>query len=166
MFDGHFQEASQNKITLKQKDSQSMIHFLKLLYPSSMFPESKTLLGIKRRLSVMALADEYQCESLMKQCIDEAKIATKNVLKILPYAVKYHPTALDRMFNVIKSGVPTRQLGEFLPGIAESKDTTNTMLLTKCHFLESRIVKMQDNIISLLHDLLIQKNMLMMLNVN
>ena len=57
----------------------------------------------------------------MKQCIDEAKIATKNVLKILPYAVKYHPTALDRMFNVIKSGVPTRRLGEFLPGIAESK---------------------------------------------
>ena len=157
MFDGYFQEANQNKITLPEKDSQSIIQFLKLLYPSSMFPESKAPLDTKGRLSVMALADEYQCESLMKQCIDEAKITTKNVLKILPYAVNYHPTALDRMFNVIKSGITTRQLEEFLPEIAGSKDITKNMLLTKCHFLESKIVDMQQNIVCLLRDFVIQK---------
>ena len=34
MFDGHFQEANQDKITLEEKDLQSMIQFLKLLYPT------------------------------------------------------------------------------------------------------------------------------------
>ena len=155
MFDGRFQEASQDKITLKRKDPQSMIRFLKLLYPSSMFPESKAPLEDKNRLSVLALADEYQCESLIKQCIDEAKITTKNVLKILPYALNYHHTALERMLKVIKH-VPTRKLEEFLPEV-ESKETTSSILLAKCHSLESRVVKMHDTIICLLRDLLIHK---------
>ena len=60
MFGGHLKEASQNNITLKEKDLQSMIQFLRLLYPSSMFSESKTPLNDESRLSVMALADEYQ----------------------------------------------------------------------------------------------------------
>ena len=155
MFDGHFQEASQSKITLKQKDSQSMKQFVKFLYPSSMFPECKIPLDDKDRSSVMALADEYQCENLMKQFIDEAKITTKNVLNILPYAVKYHHTALVRVFNVIKSGIPTSKLESFLPEM--SKDTSDTILLAKCHYLEMHITKMQDAIMPLLRDLLIQK---------
>ena len=39
MFEGHFQEASQDKITLQEKDFQSMVQFLMVLYPSSMFVE-------------------------------------------------------------------------------------------------------------------------------
>ena len=155
MFDGRFLEASQSKIALKGKDPQSMIRLLKLLYPSSMFPESKIPLDNENRLSVLALADEYQCESLIKQCIDEAKITTENVLKILPYAVNYHHTALERMLKVIKH-VPTRKLEEFLPEI-DSQETTCSILLTKCHSLESRVAKMHDTIICLLRDLLIQK---------
>ena len=155
MFDGHFQEANQDEITLKEKDLRSMIQFLKLLYPTSMFLESKskTPLNDKSRLSVMALADEYQCVNLIKQCIDEAEITAKNVLQILPHAVKYHQTALPRMYDVIKCGVPTSKLKKFLPEI-ESKETSNTMLLTKCHFLESNLVQMQKAIISLLRDFL------------
>ena len=41
MFNGHFKEASQDKVTLKEKEFKSMIDFLKLLYPSSMFGEPK-----------------------------------------------------------------------------------------------------------------------------
>ena len=153
MFDGHFKEASQNEITLKEKKLQSMIQFLKLLYPSSMFLESNTPLDDKCRLAVMALADEYQCVNLIKQCIDEAEITAKNVLQVLPHAVKYHQTALPRMYDIIKSGVSTSKLEELLPKI-ESKETSNTMLLTKCRFLESNLVQMQRAIISLLRDFL------------
>ena len=157
MFGGHLKEASQNNITLKEKDLQSMIPFLRLLYPSSMFSESKTPLNDESRLSVMALADEYQCVNLMKQCIDEAEITAQNVLQILPHAVKHHQTALPRMYDVIKSGVPTSKLKKFLPQI-ESKETSNAMLLTKCHFLESNLVQMQKAIISLLRDFLNKKS--------
>ena len=66
----------------------------------------------------------------MKQCIDEAEITAQNVLQILPHAVKHHQTALPRMYDVIKSGVPTSKLKKFLPQI-ESKETFNAMLLTK-----------------------------------
>ena len=153
MFQGDFQEASQDRITLKEKKLESMIQFLILLYPTSMFLESKTHLDDERQLSVMSLADEYQCVNLIKQCIDEAEITAKNVLQILPYAVKYQQTALPRMYDVIKSGVSTRELKKFLPEM-ESKETSDTMLLTKCHFLESNLVQMQKAIISLLRDFL------------
>ena len=61
MLDGHFQEASQDKITLKEKEYKSMVQFLKLLYPSSMFGGTKSPLDDERRLSILALAEEYQC---------------------------------------------------------------------------------------------------------
>ncbi len=34
MFDGHFQEAGQDKITLKEKDLQTMVQFLKIAVPA------------------------------------------------------------------------------------------------------------------------------------
>ena len=77
MFDGHFQEARQNKVILEGKNLQSMVQFLKILYPSSMFAEPKKPLDDKTRLSLMELADEYQCVNLIKQCIDESKSRQK-----------------------------------------------------------------------------------------
>ena len=156
MFDGHFQEASQARITLKEKDFQSMVRFLKVLYPSSMFAETKSPLDEECRLSILALAEKYQCVNLIKQCIDEVKITPQNALQILPYAVKYHPTALPRIYDVINWSAPTTKLEKLLPEI-ESKEKSNTMLLTKCRFLESAVVKMQDAIISLIDDCLTQK---------
>ena len=153
MLDGNFSEARKNKITLEGKELESMVLFLKLLYPSSMFEKSKAPLNDASRLSVMALADEYQCVNLMKQCIDEAEITPRNVLKILPYVLKYHETALPKMYDVIKRGVATSKLKEFLPEI-ESKEASDTMLLTKCDFLETTVVDMQDAIIRLLRALL------------
>ncbi len=80
MFDGHFREASEDKITLKEKNFQSMVQFIKVLYPSSMFGEARPPLDDASRLTIMALAEEYQCVNLIKQCIDEAKITQENVL--------------------------------------------------------------------------------------
>jgi hypothetical protein len=158
MLEGHFQEASQDKITLKEKDLQSMEQFLKILYPSSMFGEARKPLDDKSRLSILALAEEYQCVNLIKLCIDEVKLTRENVLQILPYAVKYHQEALPEMFKVINWSASASKLEEVLPNL-ESKEisSSNKMLLSKCRFLESGIVQMQDAIISLICDLLWQK---------
>ena len=156
MFDGHFREASEDKITLKEKNFQSMVQFIKELYPSSMFEETRPPLCDASLLSILALAEEYQCVNLIKQCINQAKITRENVLRILPYAVKYHQTALPRMYDVINWSAPTKKLEKVLPDI-EVKETSNTMLLTKCRFLESAVVKMRDAIVGLISDFLKQK---------
>ena len=159
MFDGHFREASEDKITLKEKNFQSMVQFIKVLYPSSKFRQAKSPLDDKSRLSIMALADEYQCVDLIQQCIDEIKITRENVLQILPYAVKYHQTALPRIYRVINKSAPTTKLAKVLPEI-EVKEISNTMLLTKCRFLESAVVEMQDVIVGLISDFITQKKSL------
>ena len=153
MLDGHFKEASEDKITLEGKDLTSMVLFLKVLYPPSMFEESRPPLNDESRLSVMALADEYQCVNLIKQCINEAEITPGNVLEILPYAVKYHQTALPRMYEVINWSAPSTKLEEVLPTL-ENKEIFIKLLLNKCRFLESSIVDMQDGLFSLTHDCL------------
>jgi hypothetical protein len=158
MFEGHFQEANQDKITLKEKKFESMVQFLKILYPSSMFEEAQTPLDDERRLSIMALAEEYQCVNLIKQCINVIKITPQNALHILPYAVKYHPTVLSKLYVIINWSAPTSKLGQVMPKL-ESKETSITMLLTKCRFLESGIIEMQDAMISLMYDFLNQKKM-------
>ena len=151
-------EARQDKITLKEKNLQPMVQFLKILYPSTMFAEARKPLDDESRLSIMELADEYQCENLIKHCISKAKITPKNALQMLPYVVKYHQTALPKMYDVIKWGAPTAKLEE-LVGNMESKEISNTMLLNKCHFLESKVVSMQDTIVSLISDFLRQKKL-------
>ena len=159
MFDGHFKEASQDKITLKGTSFQLMVQFLKVLYPSSMFVEDNTRLNDESRLSIMRLAEEYQCVNLIKQFINEIQVTPENVLKILPYVVKYHQAALPKLCDVIKRSTPTSKLKEVLPEL-ESKEASSTIniLLTKCDFLESGIVQMQDAMISLICDFLAAKN--------
>ena len=155
MLDGHFKEASEDKITLEGKDLKLMVLFLKLLYPSSMFEEPKPPLNDGSRLSVMALAEEYQCVNLIKQCINEAEITPGNVLEILPYVVKYHQAALPRMYEVINWSAPTSKL-EVLSTL-ENKETLVKLLFTKCRFLESSIVEMQDSMFYLMYSCLIEK---------
>ena len=158
MLEGHFQEASQDKITLKEKNYESMVEFLKILYPSSMFGEARQPLNDKTRLSIMELAEEYQCVNLIKLCIDEAKITRENVLEILPYAVKYHEAALPEMFKITDWSASTSKLEEILPNLeGKSISSSNKMLLTKCRFLESRVAQTQDALISLMLDFLLQK---------
>ena len=149
MLDGHFREASQNKIVLPGKDFKSVQLFLKLLYPSSMFEEDVTPLHNENRLSVLALADEYQCVNLIKQCINKTKIMPSNAMEVLPYAVKYHESALPKVFKVISFSTSTDQLKEIWPNL-ESKTTSIEMFSAKCHFLESTVISMQKTILSLM----------------
>ena len=144
MFEGHFQEACQDKVTLKEKEYKSMVQFL------------KKPLDDECRLSIMELADEYQCDNLIKQYINKAKITPGIALQMLPYVVKYHQTALPKMYDVIKWGASAAKLEE-LVGKMVSKETYNTMLLNKCHFLESKVVSMQNTIVALINDFLRQK---------
>ncbi len=51
----------------------------------------------------------------------------------------------------------TTKLAKVLPEI-EGKETNNTMLLAKCHSLESAVVEMRDVIVSLISDFLTQKS--------
>ena len=117
MLEGHFQEATQDETTLKEKYFKSMVQFLKILYPSSMFGEVRAPLDDGSRLSVLALAEEYQCVNLIKLCIDEAKITRANVLQILPYAVKYHQAALPEMFKITNWSASATKLEEVLPNL-------------------------------------------------
>ena len=158
MFEGHFQEACQDKVTLKEKEYKSMVQFLKILYPSTLFAEARKPLDDECRLSIMELADEYQCDNLIKQYINKAKITPGIALQMLPYVVKYHQTALPKMYDVIKWGASTAKLEE-LVGNMVSKETSNMMLLNKCHFLESNVVSMQNTIVSLINDFLRQKKL-------
>ena len=153
MLNGHFKEASEDKITLEGKNLTSMVLFLKVFYPPSMFEESRPPLNDESRLSVMALAEEYQCLNLIKQFINETEITPENVLEILPYAAKYNQTALPRMYDVINWSAPSTKLEEILPTL-ENKEILIKLLLTKCRFLESSIVEMQDGLFSLTHDCL------------
>ena len=157
MFDDHSKEASEDKIPLEEKSIESMVVFLKILYPSSMFGEARDLLNDENWLSLLALAEEYQCVKLIKQCIGEIKITSENVLQILPYAVRYHESALPKMFEIIKWCAPTAKLEELLPRLEDQEiSSTSKMLLTKCRFLESLVVDMQQVIIRLMRDFLKQ----------
>ena len=151
MLEGHFQEASQHKIPLKEKKIESMQMFLKILYPSCMFGEARVPLDGENLLSVLELADEYQCVNVIKQCIDEAKITPEIVLKLLPYAIEYHASALPECYEVMSWSVPTAKLEKFV--IPEQKcDVSVEMLLAKCRFLESALIERHDMMISLIDD--------------
>ena len=160
MLEGHFREAGQDKIPLKEKDFQPMVQFMKLLYPSSMFRDDKSPLNDESLLSVMALADEYQCVNLIQQCIDQVKITPDNVLHILPYAVNYYEKALPSLYSVISLTTSTSKLEKVLPEL-EGKEISesNKMLLLKCRILESNIFLMQDALISMTRDILSLKKM-------
>lgn len=157
MFDDHSKEASEDKITLEEKNTESMIVFLKILYPSSMFGEIRDLLNDENWLSILALAEEYQCVKLINHCISAIKVTSENVLQILPYAVRYHESALPKMFKIIKWSAPTAKLEELLPKLEDQEiSSTNKMLLTKCRFLESLVVDMQNVMMCLMCDFLKQ----------
>ena len=151
MLEGNYREARQEKITLEGKSYESMELFLKLIYPRAMFKESKIVLNDKSRLDVMKLCDEYQCDNLIKHLIDEAKLTPQNVLQLLPFVLQYNQAVLPQICSIINWGTPTSKLEEIMPTI-DSKETSNKILLSKCHFLESSVVHMQDGLFALVCD--------------
>ena len=159
MLDGHFKEATQKKITLKGKTSQDMLQFLKLLYPPNMLNEPLVSFTDEKVFKMLALADEYQAENVIKQCLQETKITPENALKIRPYAVKYNKSVLGKcneVNEVIKRNIATSEIKkEFISG--QDKELLEELLVTKCHFLESVVVDAYDLLKDMLEKTLVSE---------
>ena len=112
MFGGHFKEATQDKITLKGKTSADMLQFLKLLYPANMIKKPLISFTGENVLKILALADEYQAEDVLNQCLEETQITEANALVILPYAIKYNSTVHLKCTNVIKQNIASHKIIE------------------------------------------------------
>ena len=157
MFDGHFKEAGQDKITLEEKNFQSMVQFLKALYPPSMIETAKSPLDDSTRLSIIALSEEYQCVNLIKQYMNDFEITPHIATQLFPYAVKYDQSVLPKLYDVLNWGASTAKLEkEVLPKL-ENKDAFIKMLLTKCRFLENSVAEMQSTLISVISGYLVEK---------
>ena len=168
MLDGHFKEATQKKITLKGKTSQDMLQFLKLLYPPNMLNEPLVSFTDEKVFKMLALADEYQAENVIKQCLQETKITPENALKIRPYAVKYNKSVLGKcneVNEVIKRNIATSEIKkEFISG--QDKELLEKLLVTKCHFLESVVVDAYDLLKHMLKKALSNKQDAISVNLN
>ena len=139
MLDGHFKEASQDKITLEGKTSEDMQHFLKLFYPLSMINETVTSfaneINGRNVLKILALADEYQTRDVMIQCLKETKITRDNVFRILPYAIKYNKSVHDKCTEVIVERMRMKDVEKELAEL--DKQLAQELLIAKCLYLES-----------------------------
>ena len=158
MLDGHFKEATQKKITLKGKTSQDMLQFLKLLYPPNMLNEPLVSFTDGKVFKMLALADEYQAENVIKQCLQETKITPENAFKIRPYAVKYNELVLGKcneVNEVIKRNIATSKIEKELSG--QDKEALGEVLVTKCHFLESVVVDAYDLLKDMLEKTLVSE---------
>ena len=168
MLDGHFKEATQKKITLKGKTSQDMLQFLKLLYPPNMLNEPLVSFTDGKVFKMLALADEYQAENVIKQCLQETKITPENAFKIRPYAVKYNELVLGKcneVNEVIKRNIATSEIKkEFISG--QDKELLEKLLVTKCHFLESVVVDAYDLLKHMLQKALSNKQDAISMNLN
>ena len=152
MFNGHFKEARQKKITLKGKTSEDMLQFLKLLYPPNMIKAPLISFTGEDVLKILALADEYQAEDVLNQCLEETEIVAENALGILPYATKYNKSVCKKCITVITRQISTYELEEELPTF-DTKIVKN-LLTKKCYHLESIAEQEEHFIILLLKKLL------------
>lgn len=148
MLNGNFKEANEKKITLRGKTSEDMLQFLKLLYPQNMTKTPLISFTDDRVLDILVLADEYQAESVMNQCLERAEITPNNAVKIIPYAREYNKSVHDKCFEVIKRSTSTDILEKELPG--PNQPLVQELLTAKCRHLEKLAITSKDMIVTLL----------------
>lgn len=136
MFNGSFKEAEEQKIPLKGKDPDEMIEFLKLLYPSNMFDNP---LCEENLITILAYADEYQAENVIKQVFEETNITRDNALEILPYACKYNAEARVVCLRYARREIKCQNLKETLPNLEHK--VREEVLMAKCELLEDVLLK-------------------------
>ena len=135
MLTGEFKEAKEKKVELEDKPGE-FLEFLKLLYPRKMF---RFTLHSKNVIAVIAIADKYQAESVVKQCFDATAITEANALKMLPYASRYDQTVYETCIRVAKKRVSCKVLKENASDVA--RDDLHKILFGKCSLLESALAK-------------------------
>ena len=148
MLNGDFKEAKQDKITLEGKDPSEMAVFLKLVYRSK-FIDSPLDEGNVTK--VLALADEYQADSILEQCFADVAITPENALEIVPYAAKYDHSVYDECIEVAQKEIRCENLKQSMsklePKIREE------ILVGKCELLEDALLGARDNLIACLNKL-------------
>lgn len=152
MFTGHFKEASEDKITLNGKTSGDMLQFLKLLYPPNMIKKPLIPFRGVNVLKILAVADEYQAEDVLNQCLEETRITEANALAVLPYAIKYNTVVHLKCIEVIKRNVASRKIERDLSEV--DNRTVKNLLVSKCSHLESVAVRQHHVLIHLLKHIL------------
>lgn len=135
MLTGEFKEAKEEKVALED-DPSEFLEFLKLLYPRQMFRFS---LNSKNVIAVIALADKYQADSVVKQCFEATTINEANALKILPYASRYDQAVYETCVRVAKKRVSSKVLKENASDMP--RDDLHKILFGKCSLLESALSK-------------------------
>ena len=115
-----------------------MLQFLKLLYPPSLIDETLTSFAgeiDKNVLKMLALADEYQADEVLNQCIKESKITRNNASSILPYAIKSNNKPIrDKCEQIITERIPVDRVEKALAEL--DHQVVQELLLKKCRYLE------------------------------
>lgn len=148
MFNEHFKEANQEKITLEGKTSEDMLQFLKLLYPPNMIKKPMIPFSGENVFKILVLADEYQAEDVLNQCLENTKIIPDNALRLLPYAVKYNQSVREKCIDVIKRRIAIDKVEKEFSEL--DNKLTREILTTKCRYLESIALRGMDLLTSLL----------------
>ena len=124
-----------------------------------MFEELKPPLDDESLLSVLTLADKYECINLIKQCICETEITPRNVLQILPYVARTTRQNCLECLMLLTGVLQHQNWRKYCLHWKTTRfSTRQKMLLNKCRFLESSVVKMQDALFSLIGDCLEEIN--------
>ena len=148
MLNPGFKEAKQEKITLEGKDANEMRDFLKLLYPSKTFQNPS---NERNFVTMLALADEYQAEAVIKQCFDEITITPDNALKIIPFAFKYDKSVYEKCVRLAQKVIKCQNLEETIPDLEQK--VRDEILIGKCKLLEDTLVEARKNLIACMNKL-------------
>ncbi len=143
MLNGHFKEAGQSRITLENKAYKPMLELLKLFYPANMIRGEKVVIGDENVFPILELADEFQADNVIKQCIDDLtnsnRVTSENVLKILPYAWRYYEAVEWKLANVVNTSVSVTRLKKFHCEMQDKASSAKSIELVwgKLSYLES-----------------------------
>ncbi|CAB4007886.1 kelch 40a [Paramuricea clavata] len=140
MFNGQFREATAERVTLEGKTHKWVLQFLRLLYPANMIRDGKVKISDENVFEILKLADEYQADNVVSQCLAEVNLTNENVLRLLPYAVRHDQSALSRLNEKIGSGISVEKLGKFVPELSDSKAAHEIFVSKGCH-LEKAMLK-------------------------
>ena len=156
MFSGQFKEATAERVVLEGKTHKWFLQFLRLLYPPNMIKDSKIVISDANVLEILKLADEYQACNVVSQCLAEVTLTKENVMKLLPYAVRYDQSAVPRLKEKIESSVPVKQLGEFAQDLPDGKVALELLVSKGCHL--ERVLRRSWSIIRSLLTFIVKKS--------
>lgn len=141
MLSGNFKEANLEKIELPGKVPDEMLQFLKILYPECMIrtPKMDFATGEDIVFSFLQIADEYQTEELLRNCLAKIRIRSANVFEVLPYANKYNFQVREKCVQYVVEYIPMNLFQEKYTKLEAT--LRQELLFEKCLHLECCLEK-------------------------